>query len=124
MRRALSISLILLLWLPAVAAVLPGIGDVRLPFCCRRQGAHHCAMEADKAQSDGSGQTVSALSRCSQFPAAPALTRSSAFVPVTRVAGGPALLVAAYARGTARDTARDGRLLAQVDRGPPSSAIA
>jgi len=124
MRRALSISLILLLCLPAVAAMLPGAGEVRLPFCCRRQGAHHCAMDANSAQNNGSDHIISAPSRCPQFPAAPVLTRSSAFVPTTRAAIGPALVFAAYLPGPRRDAARPGRLRAQLDRGPPSSAIA
>jgi len=124
MRRVLSISLILLLWLPAVAALLPSAGEERLPFCCRRQGVHHCAMDPSHAQSDGSGRTVSAPSLCSQFPSTPAVTTSRAFVPGTRAATGPALLLVVYLPGASRDAARPGRLRAQLDRGPPASAIA
>jgi hypothetical protein len=126
MRRALSISLILLLWLPAVAALLPGAGEARLPFCCRRQGAHHCAMDANgaAAPSDGSGRAVSAPSLCSQFPSTPAVTTSRVFVPVARPASGPALLLVVHSPGPSRDAARAGRLRAQLDRGPPASAIA
>jgi hypothetical protein len=51
MRRALSISLVLLLWLGPFAAVLPGIDESRLPLCCRRHGVHHCA-DADKRFSE------------------------------------------------------------------------
>ena len=126
MRRALSISLILLLWLPAVAAMLPGAGETRLPFCCRRQGAHHGAMEATDAAapSDGSGRSVSAQSLCSQFPSTPAVTTSRPFVPVARAASGPALLLVVYSPGASRDAARAGRQRAQLDRGPPASATA
>jgi len=126
MRRALSISLILLLWLPAVAAVLPGAGDARLPFCCRRQGAHHCAMEGNEtaAQSNSSGAAVKAPSLCPQFPSTPAVTTSRAFVPTARPASGPALFVVVYSPGASRDAARSGRLSAQLDRGPPLCAIA
>src|ERR1700676_4410862 len=97
MRRALSISLILLLWLPAVAALLPGAGDGRLPFCCPRQGAPHCAMGANEAagQSDGPGPAIGAPSRCPQFPATPAATTSAAFVPVG-AASGPALVAVVF----------------------------
>lgn len=125
MRRALSISLILLLWLPAVAALLAGADEARLPYCCRRQGAHHCAMGANEATApgDGSGAAVSAPSRCPQFPATPAATTPAAFVPVG-AASGPALVAVLYSPGASRDAARTGRLRLQLDRGPPPSAIA
>jgi len=125
MRRTLSISLILLLWLPAVAAVLPGVNDVRLPFCCRRQGTHHCAMGANDAagQSDGPGAAIGAPSRCPQFPATPAATTSPAFALVG-AASGPAPAAVVFLPGASRDAARAGRLRAQLDRGPPSFTIA
>ena len=37
MRRGLSISLIVLLWLGPFVAVLTGIDETPLPFCCRRE---------------------------------------------------------------------------------------
>src|SRR5579871_706139 len=105
MRRALSISLILLLWLPALAALIPGIEDERLPFCCRRQGAHHCAMGAAEATAPtvGSGADVSARSVCPQFPATPAATIAPACVPVSSAASGPALVAAVYSPGASRE---------------------
>ena len=44
MRRAISIFLILFFWLGPLETLLPGGEDARLPACCRRHGAHHCAM--------------------------------------------------------------------------------
>jgi hypothetical protein len=126
MRRALSISLILLLWLPAVAAVVPGNGEARLPFCCRRSGAHHCAMDEDtnSAQSGNSGLIVKAPSRCAQFPGAIPATISPVFVTTTSPSHWPALTAGICSRVTRRDAARAGRLRAQLDRGPPSLALA
>jgi hypothetical protein len=126
MRRALSISLILLLWLPAVAAVLPGNGEARLPFCCRRSGVHHCAMDAEtnSAQNSNSGLTVKAPSRCEQFPGAIPATVSPAFVATASPSHWPALTAGIYSRVARRDAARAGRLRAQLDRGPPSLALA
>jgi len=122
MRRLLSISLILLLWMPALAALLPGSEDVRLPFCCRRQGAHHCAM--DSGQNADSGPTVKASSRCSQFPAVLPATIAPVFVVATAPAHGSALVPAIYSSTARREAARAGRLRAQLDRGPPASALA
>lgn len=122
MRRALSISLILLLWMPALAALLPGSEDVRLPFCCRRQGAHHCAM--DSGQNADSGPAVKASSRCSQFPAVLPATIAPVFVAAAIPAHRPTLVSGMYTSAARREAARAGRLRAQLDRGPPASALA
>jgi hypothetical protein len=125
MRRAFSISLILLLWLGPLAAVLPSLSESRLPFCCRRHGAHHCAMDADvaSAKSDG-GPAFSAPSRCPQFPATVAASPGPAFALTVSTAGVPVLLVSMYSPGASRDAARPGRLGTRADRGPPALAIA
>jgi len=44
MRRTLSIFLVLFFGLGPVAAALHAEEDAGLPACCRRHGAHHCAM--------------------------------------------------------------------------------
>jgi hypothetical protein len=117
--------LILLLWLPALATLLPGEADARLPFCCRRQGAHHCAMETGGAgEGDSSGPVFAAPSHCPLFPGSEPATVGRVFV----VAAGPAVWTAEFSRIDVRvgrrEAARDGRLRTQLDRGPPSSAIA
>ena len=128
MRRALSISLILLLWLPAFAALMPQAGDAGLPFCCRRNGAHHCAMGTSDATApsvgSGPGAAVGAPSLCPQFPATPAATTAPAFVPVSISVSGPALVAVVYSPGARRDAARAGRLRVELDRGPPVSTLA
>ena len=126
MRRALSISLILLLWLPAFAALLPGTDDARLPFCCRRQGAHHCAMENSgaAAQADGSGPAFHAPSRCTQFPASLPATVSPASAVAAAPAEWPSLTSGIYSRVARLEAARAGRLRSQLDRGPPSHDLA
>ncbi|HVN92997.1 MAG TPA: hypothetical protein VMT38_04850 [Terracidiphilus sp.] len=47
MRRGFSIYLVLFLALGPLAAMAPGSDDSLLPPCCRRHGAHHCAMYAE-----------------------------------------------------------------------------
>jgi len=125
MRRALSISLILLLWLPALAALMPGMADVRLPFCCRRAGAHHCAMDsAAGASNEGSGPAISAPSRCPEFPAAVPAAPSQQFAMAAAPAHWAAQAAAIDSRVARREAARAGKLRAQLDRGPPASATA
>ncbi len=44
MRRWLSILLVLFFVLGPLTSTLQASDEVRLPPCCRRNGAHHCAM--------------------------------------------------------------------------------
>lgn len=126
MRRVLSISLILLLWLPALVALIPGTEDARLPFCCRRQGMHHCAMDDGAAviHAGPSGPAFKASSRCPQFPAALPATLSSIFAVAATLVDWPSLTSATYTQVARREAARAGRMRAQLDRGPPSSNLA
>ena len=49
MRRSFSIYLILFFGLGPLSALLKGSDDAYLPACCRRHGAHHCAMSEQMA---------------------------------------------------------------------------
>ena len=46
MRRGFSIFLVLFFGLGPLSAFVDGSEDAGLPACCRRHGAHHCAMYA------------------------------------------------------------------------------
>jgi hypothetical protein len=46
MRRGFSIFLILFFGLGPLSAFVDNSADAGLPACCRRHGAHHCAMYA------------------------------------------------------------------------------
>ena len=112
MRRGFSIVLALLFGLGPLASALPGAEDVALPACCRRHGAHHCAMAAQMmammshVATDGR-QSVSAPTTCPYYPgpivailmpAAYAMAASPTALPVVRTAKtvSAPLLVAAY----------------------------
>ena len=126
MRRLLSISLILVLWLPAFASLLPGDGESRLPFCCRRHGVHHCAMDAESAsgQVSHTGPFLHGSSRCPSFPAGLAATRHSHLAIETGIKAWLGLAVRAFTPAASRDAARWSRLGTHTDRGPPVQAIA
>lgn len=75
MRRGISILLALIFGMGPLAAALPGAEDAALPPCCRRQGAHHCAMAAHMAAMmaamEADGKTaVSAPATCPLYPGA------------------------------------------------------
>ena len=50
MRRGFSTFLILFFGLGPLTALMSADDDLRLPACCRRHGAHHCAMAAEMAE--------------------------------------------------------------------------
>ena len=72
MRRALSILLVLLFGLGPLAVTLDAGDDSRLPACCRRHGAHHCAMadstDARMAQAASNSPVLAAPSHCHFYP--------------------------------------------------------
>ena len=72
MRRALSIILGLIFGLGPLAPAFGASEDARLPACCRRQGAHHCAMAEAmvKSQRENVSRTpvFAAPSHCRNYP--------------------------------------------------------
>jgi hypothetical protein len=67
MRRAVSILMVILFWLAPVSLLLPGSDEAHLPMCCRRHGAHHCAMSADGARATESAPIVAAPDHCPRY---------------------------------------------------------
>lgn len=51
MRRLLSLALLCVFGLAPFTVLLPGSEEASLPMCCRRNGAHHCAMAMEMAAS-------------------------------------------------------------------------
>src|ERR1035438_7820369 len=124
MRRALCAFLILLCWLGPLADVLPATAESRLPACCRRHGAHHCAMAAAMAAMAArvrysSAPALSVPSHCSSYPdnlvastePVQALSASPAHPPASRTeACSPAPVAAAVRASNIRNL---------TSRGPP-----
>ena len=64
MRRIVSILLVALFWAGPVSALLPASADTQLPACCRRHGAHHCAMTSASSVQPFTAGTFAAPERC------------------------------------------------------------
>src|ERR1700677_2076186 len=81
MRRALSISLILFFGFGPLAATLGASDDAGLPACCRRHGAHHCAMSMRMVAAimdTAPGKAIfTAPLTCPEFPGSAAATTSA-----------------------------------------------
>ena len=78
MRRSLSILLLFVFGLGPLAPALPQHDHTSLPACCRRAGAHHCAMAAE-TQADSSPRipVFARPSHCPLFPVRPSANLAS-----------------------------------------------
>jgi hypothetical protein len=147
MRRLLTLLLTVVLGLgptleaiPAMASSLglgssasASIDEASLPACCRRNGTHHCALQAaslaakrsaatagSSAQSTGSTPALSAPDFCSRMPRALASTVTpwSALVSAGLGQSGP--LAEPAAQKSRPTVAIAGQKRTQHQRGPPS----
>lgn len=95
MRRLLSILLVIFFGFGPLTATLQGGDDSSLPACCRRNGAHHCAM-ADEAlariASESGAPAFSAPSHCPLYPHAPAVTIAPVHALAARISTPASLL--------------------------------
>jgi hypothetical protein len=125
MRRAISILMIVFFGLGPLAVTLSASDDSRLPACCRRHGAHHCAMSADMMNAAESGPpNVKAPATCPYFPGytvAPTTTiLALAAAPVSL----PALIQKPHSPAAGRAAARISQMRTRANRGPPASPLA
>ena len=129
MRRALSISMILLFWLGPLTAILPASADdPRLPACCRRHGAHHCTMPVDAATilaATASGKSVViAPSACPAFPGYGLATTNAPQALAPSSVSLPTLLAQLHSPAASRAAARLSQCRTRAGRGPPAASLA
>ncbi|HUB28761.1 MAG TPA: hypothetical protein VL967_03650 [Terracidiphilus sp.] len=120
MRRALAIFLALAFGLGPCTALLQADEDARLPFCCRRHGAHHCAM-SDESPQPGSTAQFTNPSHCPLYPGnLPATTPPLHALAAPRI-GIVVLGVEQRALASSSTATHSRSLRARFVRGPPSS---
>ena len=125
MRRCFSILLILFFGFGPLSALIDG-EDANLPPCCRRHGAHHCAMAAHMAemmQEAGSGPQAlaGAPMTCSEYPGAAARLAAPAAALTAAAAGLPALQARARVAPAEYAAPESTRTRAHSGRGPPQN---
>jgi len=117
--------LILLFWLGPLAAALPATEDARLPPCCRRHGAHHCAMAMQMASQAASGKpTVTSPATCPLFPSNSDVPNAPVEALTVDLVSLPVLLAQTYPPAAGRAAARLSQIRTCAGRGPPASALA
>jgi len=72
MRRASAISVVAAICFSLIAPLAFVSPESNLPACCRRHGAHHCAMAMDASASTTQPSFRPVLQRCPSFPIATA----------------------------------------------------
>jgi hypothetical protein len=121
MRRLLALLLLASFGLPVAASAL-ALGqspDTRLPACCRRNGAHHCAMQM--AVPNGA-PAITAV--CPHFPQPSATSPSNTSSALAPPAQTTLLhLVALTATRQADTQRRISRERSRHKRGPPSISL-
>ena len=127
MRRVLSILLVLSFSLGPLAATFGAGEDPRLPACCRRNGAHHCAMGMGAsaiAAEIASGQAiVRAPSTCPSFPSAAAATNSGPHALTSTPMSLPVLLAQLHSPAAGGATARISQIRTRSGRAPPAATF-
>lgn len=122
MRRALSTLLLLALSLPVVAPpFISGSAESALPACCRRHGAHHCAMGGASVAVSSGSRAIAPICPYSRIGHGP-LMLPHAFVPRTaaRIASAelPGAVIAEAEAGY-----RISSIRTRQERGPPAVSL-
>ncbi|HEX4028778.1 MAG TPA: hypothetical protein VHX20_00350 [Terracidiphilus sp.] len=126
MRRSFAILLILFFGLGPLSATLEASDDASLPACCRRNGAHHCAMTAEMEamranwQQDSS-PAFSAPSTCPYYPGAAAVLTGPAAALAAAAAALPSLRTQAYRQAAFHTRILSGPERTRAGRGPPAA---
>ncbi len=91
MRRFLFVFLVLCFGFGPLTATLVADEDARLPACCRRNGAHHCAMSADmqsgELRAESPTPSLSAPAQCPQYPGSPRIISAPSHALATLIVG-------------------------------------
>jgi hypothetical protein len=124
MRRGLSIFLILTFALGPLSALADGSEDANLPACCRRAGAHHCAMSvhrvAMRAEAESEKTTsVGVPSTCPQYPGLAAMFAAPAPAPAASSAGAGIAIATLLTKDGGSEVILSVTLGALAGRGPP-----
>ena len=123
MRRGFSILLILFFALGPLSATLGASEDASLPACCRRHGAHHCAMSRETSAStveSGSTPVVHAPFTCPYYPASVATVSGSILALVAAAVRVPVPAARSYRSVAVTMVALSNPSRTHSGRGPPS----
>lgn len=128
MRRGFSIYLVLFFALGPLTVLSPASDDAALPACCRRNGAHHCAMYMHMAAAriivpPGAPPIAKVPSHCPYYPQHPTVRATSVYTPSRSLAGDLVRLVEALTLAGGKSSPLFKPVGPLAGRGPPATAI-
>jgi hypothetical protein len=124
MRRGFSIFLILFFGLGPLSALIDGSEDASLPPCCRRHGAHHCAMAARMAaMAADSRPGFSVPITCPSYPGSTLAMLTPAHALTTVPARPRIALVRAFIPVALHTAPFSSPSRAHAGRGPPAATL-
>jgi hypothetical protein len=128
MKRILSTLLILMFGLWPLAEALPARSELRLPACCRRHGAHHCAMSAAMASmadqaTPSSTPVLTAPSHCPYYPGSMTASTTPAYAMFASATALPVLFAQDHFPAASDAAARQSQIHTHAGRGPPTSLL-
>jgi hypothetical protein len=122
MRRSFGGFLILVFWLGPLLALLPASTESRLPACCRRHGAHHCAMAPmQEGVANGAAPAFGASSHCPRYPATLAASVAPLDALTVSAPRTPAQAVQSIALAASVSALQPAVLYSRLNRGPPAA---
>lgn len=126
MRRGFSIFLVLFFGLWPLSSALDAGEDANLPPCCRRHGAHHCAMAMQMARMmeqarNGSAPIVTTPLTCPYYPGPGALLVGPTPALASTAAPLPDPLESAFAQAARRTPVFSRPATTHAGRGPPTA---
>jgi hypothetical protein len=124
MRRGFSIFLILFFGLGPLSAFIDGSEDASLPPCCRRHGAHHCAIAMRMAaMATDSRPAFNVPLTCPNYPG-PTITILAPAHALTAASARPHIaLTRAFVRVAGHTTPPSSPSRAHAGRGPPATTL-
>jgi len=128
MRRFLAIALVLFFGIGPLAATLKAGDDAYLPACCRRNGAHHCAMsDAVRAwmiRSESRTPGFTAPMHCPLYPNGSGVLTTPIHALAAELHSLPAFFEQPFPDSAHAGAAPSQTVFSRSVRGPPSSSHA
>ena len=127
MKRGVSILMVLFFGLGPLSAVRKPDGDARLPACCRRNGAHHCAMSdeaiARAVQAAGAMPVLIAPAHCPFYPGSVPATFKSCHAFVVTATASFAIVAGAHSPIAHQPALLRRPVWTHAGRGPPNPTL-
>ena len=126
MQRGIAIFFILFFGAGPLAALSPASEDAYLPPCCRRGGAHHCAMymammDARTPVPPGAPPIARTPSHCPYYPHQLTVWSTPAHALASMPLGLPEQLRQPHSPAAGRADARLTQIRTRAGRGPPAA---